>query len=327
MKRKIFIVGADEEGARLDLFLTARENSSSRSFWQKLCLGGNVIVDGEKRLKCGYRLKEGQKVEARIPPPEVIRAEPEDIPLEIVFEDRDLLVVNKPRGMVVHPAVGHRRGTLVNALLAHCRDLLTIGDRIRPGIVHRLDKDTSGLLVVAKNEPAFKHLAAQLKERKVKREYRAIVHGFPPPGVRTIDAPLGRDKYNRKKIAVQKNGTGRQAITHLKLLRKVGSFSFLSLLLETGRTHQIRVHLSFIGCPIVGDPLYGPKKSPFSQRGQFLHARTLGFIHPRSGEYLEFIVEPGEEFCAFLKMEGENDAQKKNYGCKRNPPGPDAHCP
>ena len=327
MEGKVFIVKTDEEGTRLDLFLTAREYSSSRSFWQKLCLGGNVFVDGEIRLKCGYRLKEGQKVEVLVPPPEMMHAEPEEIPLQIVFEDRDLLVVNKPKGMVVHPAAGHRRGTLVNALLAHCRDLPAIGDRIRPGIVHRLDKDTTGLLVVAKNEPAFKHLSAQLKERKVKREYRAIVHGAPSTGIRSVDAPLGRDNRNRKKIAVRKDGTGREAVTYLQLLRRVGSFSLLSLLLETGRTHQIRVHLAYIGCPIVGDSLYGPQKSPFSQRGQYLHARTLGFIHPRGGGYLEFIAEPGEEFCSFLKMEEERDAQKKDYGRKWNPPGPDAHCP
>lgn len=327
MKKKVFIVGADEKGARLDLFLTARESASSRSFWQRLCLKGNVYIDGEKKLKCGYRLKEGQVVEARVPPPEVIAAEPEAIPLQVVFEDRDLLVVNKPRGMVVHPAAGHRRGTLVNALLAHCHDLLSIGDRIRPGIVHRLDKDTSGLLVVAKNEPAFKHLTAQLVKRTVKREYRAIVHGSPPPGIRVIDAPLGRDRRDRKKMAVQKEGTGRQAITHLKLLQRVGSFSLLSLLLETGRTHQIRVHLASIGCPVVGDPVYGPQKSPFKKKGQFLHARTLGFVHPRSGEYREFTVEPGLEFCIFLKTEGEKDAPKKNYGRKWNPPGPDAYCP
>lgn len=327
MKKKVFIVGADEKGLRLDLFLTAQEREPSRSFWQKLCLKGNVYVDGEKRLKCGYRLKEGQVVEVWIPPPEIIIAEPEAIPLQIVFEDRDLLVVNKPRGMVVHPAVGHRRGTLVNALLAHCQDLLTIGDRIRPGIVHRLDKDTTGLLVVAKNELSFKHLTAQLAKRTVKREYRAIVHGAPPPGIRIIDAPLGRDRRDRKKMAVQKDGTGRQAITHLKLLRGVGNFSLLSLLLETGRTHQIRVHLSYIGCPIVGDPLYGPLKSSFREMGQLLHARTLGFIHPRSGEYREFTVEAGKEFCIFLKTEGGKDAPKKNYGCKRNTPGPNAYCP
>ncbi len=326
MEQKTFIVNAEEKGTRLDLFLTDRGGSSSRSFWQKLCLRGHVLVDGQKKLKSSYRLQEGQKVEVWIPPPETMRIEPEDIPLEIIYEDRDLLVVNKPKGMVVHPAAGHRRGTLVNALLAHCHDLSAIGDRIRPGIVHRLDKDTSGLLVVAKNEPTFKHLVAQLKARKVKREYRAIVQGWPSPGNKTIDAPLGRDKYYRKKMAVQKNGTGRPSITHFHVLKRLGSYSLLSLQLETGRTHQIRVHLASIGYPIVGDPLYGPKKASY-RPGQLLHARTLGFIHPRSGKYLEFIAEPGEEFCAFLKREEKIDASKADHGCKRYPPGSDTHCP
>lgn len=306
MEKKVFTVEKGEEGKRLDLFLTSREGSFSRSYLQKLCLGGNVYINGEKQLKTGYRVKEGQIIEVYIPPPEKIEAEPEDIPLEIVYEDADLLVINKPKGMVVHPAVGHYRGTMVNALLAHCTDLLAIGDKVRPGIVHRLDKDTSGLLVVAKNEPTFQSLSLQLKERKMEREYRAIVHFPPPMNAGTIDAPLGRDSRDRKKFAVKEPGKGKRAVTHYRVLGKVGPFYLLSLRLETGRTHQIRVHLSHIGSPIVGDPVYGPKRSPYKKLGQFLHARKLAFNHPRTGEYMEFIAEPGDDFFQIISQEEKN---------------------
>lgn len=331
MERKVFVVDAEEKGTRLDLFLTARGGSFSRSYWKKLCLQGNVLVDDQKKLKGSYRLQAGQRVEAWIPPPDIFRVEPEDIPLEVIYEDEDLLVVNKPRGQVVHPAAGHRRGTLVNALLAHCRALFDFDDQIRPGIVHRLDKDTTGLLVVAKNEPAFNNLSAQFKARKVKREYRALVRGRPPAEEGTIDAPLGRDRHYRKRMAIREDGTGRRSVTHYRVLKRWGSYALLSLLLETGRTHQIRVHLASIGCPVIGDPLYGPKKSSFNRQGQMLHARTLGFMHPRSKEYQEFIVEPGREFCEFLKWlskrEGKRNAQKTDHGCKRYPPCLDTHCP
>ena len=305
MEKKIFSVEEKDEGSRLDLFLSSMESGLSRSFIQKLCLGGNVYVNGDKQLKCGYRVKSGQKIETHIPPPETMEAEPEDIPLEIIYEDKDLLIINKAKGMVVHPAAGHRKGTMVNALLSHCTDLLAIGDKIRPGIVHRLDKDTSGLLMVAKNEPAFQDLSAQLKARSVKREYRAIVHGLPPLSKGTINVPLGRDQRDRKKIAVRSKERGRRAVTHYEVLSQAGPFYLLSLQLETGRTHQIRVHLAYLGCPVVGDPLYGPKRSPYLKYGQFLHARTLGFVHPRSKKYLEFTVEPGDEFLKLLNLEEE----------------------
>ncbi|MGI6317162.1 MAG: RluA family pseudouridine synthase [Firmicutes bacterium] len=305
MEKKVHIVNNTEEGMRLDRFLSAREPCLSRSYLQKLCAEGNVLVNGKQQLKSGYRVRENQKVEVCIPPPEIIAAQPEDLPLEIIYEDNDLLVVNKPKGMVVHPAPGHHRGTLVNALLSHCDVLFALGDRIRPGIVHRLDKDTSGLLVVAKNEPSFRVLSAQIKAREMKREYYAIVHRLPPVDEGTIDLPLGRDPNNRKKIAVRKNGTGRRAVTHFKVLDKKGPFYLLSLRLETGRTHQIRVHLSYIGSPVVGDPLYGPKRSPYNKYGQFLHARTLGFKHPRNKEYMEFTAEPGKEFSDLLKYGGK----------------------
>lgn len=306
MEKKVFMVEEKDEGSRLDLFLSFRLSGPSRSFIQKLCLGGNVYVDGDKQFKCGYRVKFAQEIEAHIPPPEKMEAEPEDIPLEIIYEDQDLLVINKAKGMVVHPAAGHRKGTMVNALLSHCTDLPAIGDKIRPGIVHRLDKDTSGLLVVAKNEAAFKDLTAQMKDRSIKREYRAIVHGLPPLSKGTIDLPLGRDLHDRKKIAVRFNEKGRRAVTHYEVLSQAGPFNLLSLRLETGRTHQIRVHLSYLGCPVVGDPLYGPKRSAYHKFGQFLHARTLGFKHPRSKKYIEFTVEPGEEFFKLLNMEEED---------------------
>ncbi|MGI6328471.1 MAG: RluA family pseudouridine synthase [Dethiobacteria bacterium] len=305
MEKKVHLVKSSEEGMRLDLFLSAREPALSRSFLQKLCAKGNVFISGQQQFKSGYRVRENQKVEVWIPPPEIIAAQPEDLPLEIIYEDKELLVVNKPKGMVVHPAPGHHGGTLVNALLSHCDVLFALGDRIRPGIVHRLDKDTSGLLVVAKNEPSFRVLSAQIKEREMKREYYAIVHRLPPVDEGTIDLPLGRDPNNRKKIAVRKNGTGRRAVTHFKVLDKKGPFYLLSLRLETGRTHQIRVHLSYIGSPVVGDPLYGPKRSPYNKYGQFLHARTLGFKHPRSAEYMEFTAEPGKEFSDLLKYGGK----------------------
>lgn len=328
MEKKEFIVADGEKGTRLDLFLASREPAYSRSYWQKLCRQGYVFLDGSKQLKPGTSIKEGQKIEVFIPPPEEVVAQPEEIPLDIVYEDEDLLVVNKPKGMVVHPAAGHRGGTLVNALLAHCKDLLAIGDKLRPGIVHRLDKDTSGLLVVAKNEPAFRHLVLQLKERKMKREYLALVHGSPPREKGTIDAPIGRDPLERKKFTVRLDESGRRAVTHYRILKKLGRFSLLSLQLETGRTHQIRVHLAYLSCPVVGDPVYGPKRSPFKNMGQLLHAKTLGFLHPRRGEYMEFTVEPGKDFLEFLKRGEDGDSwSKTDHGWGWNAAGADPHCP
>jgi len=300
MEKKIFLVAKNEEGYRLDHFLTLQDNTRTRSFWQKLCRLGYVSLDGETEKKTGVKLKAGQKIETFIPPPESMEALAEDIPLDIVFEDKDIIVINKPKGMVVHPAAGHRNGTLVNALLAHCLDLSAIGDRIRPGILHRLDKDTTGLLMVAKNETAFRSLSAQFKNRQVRKEYRAIVHGSPKAKDGTITTYLGRDYLDRKKFAVMADGKGRNAITHFQVLEKRSHFSHLSLQLETGRTHQIRVHLAYIGCPIAGDPLYGPKRSPYRDLGQLLHARTLGFTHPGSGEYLEFVAEPDKDFFSFF---------------------------
>jgi 23S rRNA pseudouridine1911/1915/1917 synthase len=306
MEKKVYFVDEKEAGLRLDLFLAAADHSLTRSFWQKLCRLGHVYVEGKKQVKPAARLQEGQQVEAFLPLLAEKELEPQKIALKIVYEDSDLLLVNKAKGMVVHPAAGHHEGTLANALLAHCRDLAGVGDRERPGIVHRLDKDTSGLLVVAKNEIAFRHFVVQLKERKMKREYLGIVYGSPPAEEGTINLPLGRDYHNRKRYAVREDGSGREAITRYRVLKRRGPFALLILRLETGRTHQIRVHLSFLGCPLVGDPLYGTRRTPFREQGQYLHAHTLGFIHPRSGRYMEFTADPGEDFYQILDQ-GESD--------------------
>lgn len=308
MEKKECRVGEQDDGSRLDHFLAGTADELSRSYAQKLCRQGLVLVDGKAQCKAGFRLRHGQKIEFFIPPPPPLKAEPEAIPLNIVYEDDDLLVLNKDRGMVVHPAAGHQQGTLVNALLAHCRSLPGAAEINRPGIVHRLDKDTTGLLVVAKSEPAFRSLAQQLKDRKVKREYRAVVHGTPPAKQGTVNAPLGRDPHDRKKFAVVQSSKGRQAVTHYRLLGQNGPYSLLAVHLETGRTHQIRVHLTHLGCPVVGDPLYGPKSSPHRGKGQLLHACKLAFYHPRSGEYVEFTALPGEEFLPFMP-EGEGSAE------------------
>lgn len=304
MDKKVFRAGKEVEGLRLDLFLTGVTPEFSRSVLQKLCSQGFVLVDGREQYKPSLRLQEGQIIELTVPPPPPPNAEPEEIPLDIIYEDSDLLVLNKARGMVVHPAAGHQQGTLVNALLAHCHVLPTAEEKSRPGIVHRLDKDTTGLLMVAKSNLAFRSLAEQLKEREVKREYRAVVHGAPPAVQGAVNAPLGRNPRDRKKFAVVERGKGRHAITHYFVLSKNRTapfpFSYISLQLETGRTHQIRVHMAYLGCPVVGDPLYGPQRSPYKVKGQLLHARKLGFIHPRHKEYLEFIVEPGDEFLPFI---------------------------
>lgn len=303
MKELEYITSEAETGKRLDLFLAA-QSGLSRSHCQKLCREGFVRVDGQVATKPGMRLRGGERIQLAVPPPEPMEAEAEEISLDIVFEDEYLLVVNKPKGMVVHPAAGHRRGTLVNALLGHCRDLGGMRDRTRPGIVHRLDKDTSGLLLVAKNDFSFQVLAEQMRKREIKREYLAVVHGFPPSPEGTVDLPLGRDARNRKKFAVLLDGRGRKAVTHYRVVKKMGrSYALLELELETGRTHQIRVHMAYLGCPVVGDPLYGPVRSPYRDLGQLLHARKLAFRHPVSRERYELTVEPGDEFQAFLCQE------------------------
>lgn len=297
MQLRKFQISEELQGERLDRFMTATGCWPSRAFVQKIIAAGGARL-GPKTLKASYRLESGDALEILWEDPQPLRVEPESLPLAVLYEDSDLVVVNKPRGMVVHPAAGNHGGTLVNALLAHCRDLSGIGGVIRPGIVHRLDKDTSGVLVVAKNDLAHLHLAAQIKEHSMKRVYRTLVHGTPPESGR-IEAPIGRHPTQRKKMAVVPSG--RPAVTHYRVLEFFNSFSFLEVRLETGRTHQIRVHLSQLGYPVVGDPVYGWRKEPAPIAGQALHAATLGFVHPRSGAYLEFTTELPVEMQAALE--------------------------
>ena len=280
-------VEPEDGGQRLDHFLSATGIWPSRSFIQKVIAAGGVQFKG-KVLRPSFRMEPGYEIEVLWDDPEPLTVEPEAIPLEILYEDHDLVVVNKPRGMVVHPAAGNYHGTLVNALLEHCRDLSGIGGKIRPGIIHRLDKDTSGVLVVAKNDFSHLALAAQLKSRTMKRVYQALVHGNPPPNGR-IEAPIGRHPSLRKQMAVV--ATGKPAITNYMVLEYFKAYALLELKLESGRTHQIRVHLSHMGYPVVGDPLYGRQREKAPIEGQALHAAVLGFTHPRGGEYLEFTSE------------------------------------
>ncbi len=299
MTGRIIFQAADEDREqRLDKFLCQREPSLTRSYVQNLIHQGRVQVDGEPAVKTGQRLKPGQEISLEIPPPEKLAATGEDIPLEVVFEDEDVIVVNKPQGMVVHPSKGHQSGTLVNALLFHCRDLSGINGFLRPGIVHRLDKDTSGLLMAAKTDAAHVGLADQIKKRQVKREYLALVYGRPPSERGTIDAPLGRHPRERKKIAVSLKA--RKAVTHFQILEAFTEVSLLRLRLETGRTHQIRVHLAYIGHPVLGDPVYGRRREKFDLPGQALHACCLGFNHPRTGTPLEFTAQPPPSFLGAL---------------------------
>lgn len=295
-----FSVAPEAEGQRLDVFLSAQLNDMTRSGVQKLLRNGNVSVNGKPALK-SVKVKGGDIIEACIPAPSEITAKAQDIPLSIVYEDEDLLVVDKPKGMVVHPAPGNPDGTLVNALLYHCGDSLSgINGEIRPGIVHRIDKDTSGLLVVAKNDKAHVALQEQIQAHSFKREYRAIVHGNLKEDDGTIDAPIGRSPKDRKKMAVTTEHS-RNAVTHYEVLERFGTYTYIRCILETGRTHQIRVHMAYKGHPVAGDPVYGPSNTPKSLQGQCLHAAVLGFLHPSTGEYMEFSSELPDTFSKFLR--------------------------
>jgi len=274
---------------------------SSRSYIQKLIEKGKVSVDGNPCTSKNYKVNEGQQVELLMPEPEILSVEPEDIPLDIVYEDDDVLVVNKPRGMVVHPAVGNYTGTLVNAILYHCGERLSsINGVIRPGIVHRIDKDTSGLLMIAKNNMAHESLSAQLADHSITRRYTALVYHNLTEDQGTVDAPIGRDPKNRLQMAVTPQNS-RRAVTHWTVLERFGKYTLIEAKLETGRTHQIRVHMSHIKHPLVGDMVYGPKKQPLTEDGQMLHARVLGFVHPRTGEYMEFERPLPEAFEQVLR--------------------------
>lgn len=285
-----------ESGIRLDKAL-ADLTELSRSQANEAIKNGNILVNG-KSVKAKYSVKEGDLVTYDLPEPEVLEYEAEDIPLDIVYEDDDVAVVNKPQGMVVHPSVGHTSGTLVNALMYHIHDLSSINGVVRPGIVHRIDKDTSGLLMIAKNDRSHQALAEELKDKKSLRKYLAIVHGNISNDRGVIEAPIGRSEKDRKKQAV--TAKGKPAVTHFKVLERFGNYTLVELTLETGRTHQIRVHMAYIGHPVAGDPLYGPRKT-LKGNGQFLHAQTLGFTHPTTGESLRFSVEPPAIFQETLE--------------------------
>lgn len=285
-----------ESGIRLDKAL-ADLTELSRSQANEAIKNGNILVNG-KAVKAKYSVKEGDLVTYDLPESEVLEYEAEDIPLDIVYEDDDVAVVNKPQGMVVHPSVGHTSGTLVNALMYHIHDLSSINGVVRPGIVHRIDKDTSGLLMIAKNDRAHQALAEELKDKKSLRKYLAIVHGNISNDRGVIEAPIGRSEKDRKKQAVM--AKGKPAVTHFKVLERFGNYTLVELTLETGRTHQIRVHMAYIGHPVAGDPLYGPRKT-LKGNGQFLHAQTLGFTHPTTGESLRFSVEPPAIFQETLE--------------------------
>ena len=294
------VAGPEDEGMRLDKFLSVRVEELTRSAAERLAEQGQVSSGG-KTLDKKYRLRAGDAIEVILPEPVGLDILPEAIPLDIRYEDADLLVVNKPKGMVVHPAAGHAGGTLVNALLAHCGDSLSgINGVIRPGIVHGIDKDTSGLLIVAKNDFAHQRLAEQIKEHSFTRMYEAVVHGNLKEDTGTIDAPIGRHPTDRKRMAVTEKNS-RHAVTHFEVLARYKGFTHVRLKLETGRTHQIRVHMAYIGHPVAGDPVYGPKKPVPNLDGQCLHARVIGFVHPRTGEYLEITSELPSYFTAFLE--------------------------
>ena len=285
---------------RIDKFLSAQMPDRSRSYIQKLIKDGLVEVNG-KQVKANYKLGSEDEVKLQIPELEVPDILPEEIPLDILYEDTDLLVVNKPKGMVVHPAPGHYTGTLVNALMYHCRENLSgINGVMRPGIVHRIDMDTTGSLLVCKNDRAHQILAEQLKDHSITRRYEAIVHGNLKEDTGTVNAPIGRHPTDRKKMSVHASH-GREAVTHYRVLERFGNYTHIECELETGRTHQIRVHMASIGHPILGDLVYGPAKCPFRLQGQTLHARILGFVHPSTGAYVQFDAPLPEYFEELLK--------------------------
>ena len=275
---KEYIVSQEEKGKRLDTYIPSVDTDITRTSAQRLIEDGNILVNG-KNAKVSYKIQENDKISVEIPEPKQIELKAQDIPIEIVYEDSDIIVVNKPKGMVVHPANGNPDGTLVNAIMAICKDSLSgIGGEIRPGIVHRIDKDTSGLLIVAKNDNSHVKMSEQIKNHEVKKTYIALVRGFFKENEATIDMPIGRSTSDRKKMAVNKNG--KNAITHIKVLKRFDKYTLLQVNIETGRTHQIRVHLSHIGYPIVGDYTYSNGKNEFDVVGQCLHAQKLEFKHP-----------------------------------------------
>ena len=301
---------AENKGERIDKFISDSADDISRSYAAKLCADGLVLVNGKAADK-NLKLKGTETIEVSVPEPETIELKPENIPLDIVYEDNDVIVINKPAGMVVHPAPGNENGTLVNALLYHCGDSLSaINGVIRPGIVHRIDKDTSGLLVAAKNNEAHLKLSEQLKARKAVRKYTALVNGNIKEDSGTINKPIGRSGADRKKMAVIANG--REAVTHYNVLERFGRYTLTECVLETGRTHQIRVHMASIGHSLVGDKTYGIKKEKINLSGQLLHARTIGFVHPSTGEMMQFSSELPDYFTDVIeKLRAEKERNFK----------------
>ena len=289
---------ADRDGERLDVFLARMDETLSRSRVQRLIADGHVMVDG-KTPKASQRLSEGATVAVEMPEPEATDILPEKIPLDILYEDEDVIVVNKARGMVVHPAAGVSRGTLVNALLAHCKDLSGINGALRPGIVHRLDKDTSGVMIAAKNDAAHRSLAEQIQQKTAKRVYWAILTGNIAEEEGVIHGAIGRNPKDRQKMAVVREN-GKDATTNFRVLERFGAYTLVECRLMTGRTHQIRVHMAYIGHSVVGDPKYGAKKCAFSIEGQALHSKTLMFTHPRTGERMEFEAPLPEDMQMIL---------------------------
>ena len=295
---------ADADGERLDLFLVRRQPELSRSHVQKLISRGAALVEGRER-KGSYKLTAGESVELTLPEPEPLDIRAEDIPLSVLYEDHDIIVVDKPRGMVVHPAAGISSGTLVNALLFHCRDLSGINGALRPGIVHRLDKDTSGVMVVAKNDAAHLDLAEQIRTKSAQRTYLAVVHGNIREEAGTIKGAIGRHPTDRQRMAIVREH-GKEAVTHFRVRERFGAYTLIECRLETGRTHQIRVHMTSIGHPLVNDPKYGPRKTPFAIKGQALHSRSLTLRHPATGEQMTFEAPIPEDFAGIIRALRKN---------------------
>ena len=294
---------ADDNEDRIDVFLSNVYKDASRTYIQKLIKEGNITVNGKICSKSSYKLKEDDEIDLNVPDPLPLEILPEDIPLDIIYEDDDFLIVNKPKGMVVHPACGHLDGTLVNALLFHCKDALSgINGILRPGIVHRIDKDTSGSLIICKNDFAHRNIADQLKVHSIKRVYLGIINGRLKDSEGTVDIYIDRDKNDRKKMGVCDSLHGKKAITHYKVLKEFDGYSLVEFTLETGRTHQIRVSMSYLNHPLLGDTVYGSPKNKFGVEGQVLHAKTIGFMHPTKNEYVEFDAPLNPEFERILKI-------------------------
>ena len=293
-------VSEEYNGLRIDKYLAEVLDGHSRSYLQKLLGEGRILI-AQKPVKANFKVFTGMMVQIEIPIPQMANIEPEDIPLDILYEDAEVLVINKPKGMVVHPSAGHLSGTLVNALMFHCAgDLSSINGILRPGIVHRIDMDTTGSLLVCKNDNAHNAIAGQLSVHSITRKYLAIVHGVVKEDTGTIRAPIGRHPIDRKKMAIN-HKNGKEAVTHYRVLERFRQFTYLECQLETGRTHQIRVHMASLHHPILGDAVYGPSKCPYKLKGQTLHAQVLGFCHPRTGQYLEFMAPLPAYFKELLK--------------------------